>query len=278
MSLKNIVVALDGSPHSDSAVSTAIELSGHFNSRLHGVHVVDLAMLEASIVTDISGSVGFEPFVNLTAELRRALKSAGEAILASFQERCRAAGVAADAAMQEGVIASVIAEKARTADLVALGGRGAGAPHRRDLLGGNAEALIRRLPVPGVVCPEQYTPAKAPILAFDGSARAGRALRLAGEVASVLGLPLAVVSVTDDPVEARRLRGEAEASLVAYGCPVEFRLRKGHPEEEILQEIEAGAGPVFMGSHGHGRIIEFVLGSTTERVLRRAKTAVFLAP
>jgi len=32
-----------------------------------------------------------------------------------------------------------------------------------------------------------------------------------------------------------------------------------------------------MGAHGHGRVVELVLGSTTDRVLRAAKVAVLLA-
>jgi nucleotide-binding universal stress UspA family protein len=35
---------------------------------------------------------------------------------------------------------------------------------------------------------------------------------------------------------------------------------------------------IAIGSHGHGRIAELVLGSTTERVLRRATVSVLCVP
>ncbi|HEU5250482.1 MAG TPA: universal stress protein [Thermoanaerobaculia bacterium] len=41
--------------------------------------------------------------------------------------------------------------------------------------------------------------------------------------------------------------------------------------------MAAGADLVAMGAHGHGRVVELVLGSTTDRVLRSATIPVVLA-
>ena len=53
--------------------------------------------------------------------------------------------------------------------------------------------------------------------------------------------------------------------------------RPGHADDAIFAEIGAGADLVAMGAHGHGRVVELVLGSTTDRVLRAATIPVLLA-
>ncbi|HZI66395.1 MAG TPA: universal stress protein, partial [Thermoanaerobaculia bacterium] len=54
-------------------------------------------------------------------------------------------------------------------------------------------------------------------------------------------------------------------------------VRKSHPDDAIFEEVGAGGDLVAMGAHGHGRVVELVLGSTTDRVLRAATVPVLLA-
>jgi nucleotide-binding universal stress UspA family protein len=51
----------------------------------------------------------------------------------------------------------------------------------------------------------------------------------------------------------------------------------GHPDEAILARAEQN-DLIAIGSHGHGRIAELVLGSTTERILRRTTISVLCVP
>ena len=52
----------------------------------------------------------------------------------------------------------------------------------------------------------------------------------------------------------------------------------GHAHEEIVRFLgETGTDLLFIGAYGHSRIIEMVLGSTTEYVLRNAPCPVFLS-
>ena len=58
----------------------------------------------------------------------------------------------------------------------------------------------------------------------------------------------------------------------------EFKLLQGHANEEIVKFLkERDADLLFIGAYGHSRIIEMVLGSTTEYVLRNSPCPVFLA-
>ncbi len=58
----------------------------------------------------------------------------------------------------------------------------------------------------------------------------------------------------------------------------EFKLLAGHANEEIIKFLkEYDADLLFIGAYGHSRIIEMVLGSTTEYVLRNSPCPVFLS-
>jgi nucleotide-binding universal stress UspA family protein len=272
-----IVVGLDGSAYAESALSHALRIARATEGLVRGIHVVDRSMLDGVVVADLSGSVGFQPFLNLSGELRGALVSAGGAILAAFESRAREAGVEFEPVLREGNVSQILEEEARMSDLAAVGSRGANAAHRRDLVGRHADALARRMPAPLLVAPDEYRDIRAPLLAWDGSPKSRKALVLAAELAALFELPVRVVTAMDDEVAGHALLAEAEEELRYRRVTVSSALRKGHPDDVIFSEIGAGADLVAMGAHGHGRVVELVLGSTTDRVLRAAAAPVLLA-
>ena len=277
MTFARIVVGLDGSAYAESALSHALRIARATEGLVRGIHVVDRSMLDGVVVADLSGSVGFQPFLNLSGELRGALVSAGGAILAAFESRSREAGVEFEPVLREGNVSQILEEEARMSDLAAVGSRGANAAHRRDLVGRHADALARRMPAPLLVAPDEYRDIRAPLLAWDGSPKSRKALVLAAELAALFELPVRVVTAMDDEVAGHALLAEAEEELRYRRVTVSSALRKGHPDDVIFSEIGAGADLVAMGAHGHGRVVELVLGSTTDRVLRAAAAPVLLA-
>jgi nucleotide-binding universal stress UspA family protein len=272
-----IVVGLDGSPHAEAALSHALRIARASEGLVRGIHVVDRSMLDGVVVADLSGSVGFQPFLNLSGELRDALVSAGGAIMAAFEARAQEAGVACEPVLREGNVSQILEEEAEKSDLAAVGSRGANAAHRRDLVGRHADALARRMPAPLLVAPAEYGEFRAPLLAWDGSAKSRKALVLAAEIAALLDLPVKVVTASDDEDEGQALLAEAEEELRYRRVTVSGMRRPVNPDDAIFAEVGAGADLVAMGAHGHGRVVELVLGSTTDRVLRAATVPVLLA-
>ncbi|HET9361778.1 MAG TPA: universal stress protein, partial [Vicinamibacterales bacterium] len=62
------------------------------------------------------------------------------------------------------------------------------------------------------------------------------------------------------------------------GPEVSFDVRVGHASELILEAAAREVDLVVMGTHGLGGFRKLLLGSTTERVLRRARTSVLAVP
>lgn len=275
--IKSIVVGLDGSDHSRSALRYALWLAGRFDATVTGLHVVDIVSIEGSFFHDISGSLGFEPYLDLTSKMRDALQERGAALLDDFTRTCQAEGVHAETALQIGIVPSEICERAQQSDLVVIGNRGVNQRFSSGLLGGVTESVTRQCPRPVLVTPSEFHPPKSPLLAYDGSQRASAAMQVAAEVCSQLDLPLAVLTVSRDPQQGERILDQASRYLASYSLKIATALVDGHAYEAIPGEIAAhGYDLVFMGSHGHGRVMELVLGSTTEYVLRKVPCPVFL--
>ena len=67
------------------------------------------------------------------------------------------------------------------------------------------------------------------------------------------------------------------AELEASGFEVKIRVEKGYPVREILKvEKEEAASVIVLGSHGRNNILRSRIGSVSEKVIRRAVSAVLL--
>lgn len=276
--IKTILVGVDGSEHARAAVSYAIWLARRLDARLTGLHVVDIVSIEGSFFHDISGSLGFEPYLDFTSKIRDALHERGRALLAEFEETCRREGVRAETSLQIGVVPGEICERAHEVDLVVIGNRGVNHRFSTGLLGGVTESVTRQCARPVLVTPAEFREIRSPLLAYDGSERASAAMRVAADVCAHLSLPLAVLTVCRDAERGEQIVEQARRYLASYSIQITAEVVAGQAYERIPAKIrEAGHDLVFMGSHGHGRIIEMVLGSTTEYVLRNAPCPVFLS-
>lgn len=132
---------------------------------------------------------------------------------------------------------------------------------------------------------------------IDRSDVSRRAIRVAVGLAASHGARLRVIEVIESgrPImtdgtplfelqEPSRAALEEElnwfvAPLVSADVPTDIQLRQGSIVTEILREAEALTAPVIvMGTHGRGGFERFVLGSVTEKVLRKAPCPVLAVP
>jgi len=277
--IKSILVGLDGSQHADAAMQHTLWLAERLGATVIGLHVIDIVSIEGSFLHDISGSLGFEPYLDFSARMREALRERGRVLLDAFTERCKERSVACDRTLVMGIVANEICDQARTADLVVIGHRGVNEQFSTGLLGATAESVTRKSPKPVFVSPMRFEAVSNPLLAYDGSQRASAAMHAAAELASALALPLTVLHVARDPAgNGEKVLEEARRYLQSYDLRVTCKMVTGSPHQCIVDLIaEQGHDLLFIGAYGHSRIIEMVLGSTTEFVLRNSPCPVFLA-
>ena len=278
---EKILVPVDGSDSAWIALEQAIEIAKEEQAAIHGLYVVDARLLEAPYILAMF-PYDFYPEgdprrLEQAMEVSKRLHQRGEEILQRLADRCQEAGVPCETELTDGIVAQVILERAKDADLVVLGRTGEGAQWTGPLLGSVFEAVVRHSPVPVLATHDQVRPIRCILVAYDGSERAKDALNIAARLAASGNRLLLYVTVDDG----HRNRGEAyqEAKKILDELGVEhMRLfLKGHPAEKIL---EAAASQkcdlIVLGAYGHSPFMKVFFGSTVDEVIHQAELPVMV--
>ena len=237
----DILVAVGGQEAAWEAVDQAIEIARREEARLLGLHVVPLAE-----------------------------EAAGEGVQAlrrEFERRCEQAGVRGRLAVEAGKIARRVCERSRWADLVVLRLSYPPAPQPVARLGSGFRTIVRRCPTPVLAVPGEPTPPARLLLAYDGSPKAREALYVAAYLVARWQASLVVVGDREDARDYLSERA-VEAVFVPDDEPV---------AETIMSTAQEFASDlILMGGYGHSPVVEMVLGSTVDHILRRSRIPVLI--
>lgn len=141
--VKRIVVAVDGSVHSEKALDHAIKLAKAFGAEMQIVHAIKHVEITKTIVTQT-----FSSKAALTAdELYEGLKREAAKWMEKYERKAKAAGVAkvttrilAEVGKSEVQMITEYAEEVR-ADMIVMGSRGLGT-FKRLVLGSVASGVV----------------------------------------------------------------------------------------------------------------------------------------
>ena len=139
----------------------------------------------------------------------RSLRERGTELLEALVGRAQEADLPIETALETGIASEVVVDRARGVDLVVMGRRGEYADFGSHAVGATVGAVARRSPRPVLVCPRGSDALMRPLVAYDGSDHATRALEIAVEYAETRGCPLHLVCVREELDEARRTLEEA---------------------------------------------------------------------
>lgn len=142
---ERILVATDGSKHSERAAASAIEVARLYGSTITALYVLDHDR-EYAPLGDLTSGISED----LIAGIRRNLQEQGEKALAKVAQMVEAAGMVASRRISEGHPAEEIIRISEEIDagLIVMGGMGATGIDRY-LLGSVADRVVRgsRIPV-----------------------------------------------------------------------------------------------------------------------------------
>jgi nucleotide-binding universal stress UspA family protein len=277
--IQSILIPTDGSEYGKTAIAYGIYIARKLNVQLVGLHVVDVRLIRGPVFTDISGSVGLPPYQEFLPAIESGLDAKADQILQEFRSQCEAAGVHPETMKVTGVIdETIIAEGRKCCDWVLLAQRGehfhiAGGA----ILGSTAEAVVRHSGKPVFVSPEHFREIESMAVAYDGSAPADKALKLAAELSERAAWPLSVVIITSDPAVGEKISKKAEAFLESRQADSTTLILPGKEDKELLKFVREGAVELLvMGAYGHNRFREVMVGSTTSSVIRKSPVPVLL--
>ncbi len=245
----SILVAVRGDESGWSALEQALVIAHREGADLKGLHV-------------------------LPSE-EQAERAETQAVREIFDRRCVEAGIKGTLVFGFGTVDRVVCERARWADLVVLSLDHPPRPQVAARLGSGLVSVIRRCPTPLLTVPRSPSPLNHALLAYDGSAKAQEALFVATYVASRWGVLLTVLTVDEGSSSGSETLAQARHYLEIHGVQPQCVEMGGDESEGVAQPILATAGErgcdfILMGGYGKSPLVEVVLGSAVDRVLRES--------
>jgi nucleotide-binding universal stress UspA family protein len=281
--LGSILIGLDTPRHADALVELGIRWAKPTGATLVGLGIVDepgIRALEPAF--PIGGMPGVDPVIHRGYETRMAdVRRKAEQLLERFAARCAEAEAPHEEVTAVGSPHEMIEGEAQAADLVLLA---RGPQFRFKATGDGGEETVKKvlknIARPIVVAPATPAPARAIVIAYDGSLQADRALAaleatgLAGSgPVHIVGIAEASTYDTTRHVERarrflRRHRIEATPHVLEPS---------GSLVRQILERVRSlEAGLLVMGAHGQPALREFLIGSVTRTALSECPVPVFL--
>jgi nucleotide-binding universal stress UspA family protein len=278
--LRSILIGLDGSAHSRTALSLGIDWARRSDALLVGLGIIDEPTIRGAETLLVGGQTFADPILyrERMADARRQV----EQFLEQFALQCAEAGVAAKVLEDVGMPAEEIVLEAQRYDLVLLGQQTRFHFETHEDCNDTLCKVLKSSPRPVVVVPAVRHEGGPVLVAYDGSLQAAEALSdfqatgLAG-----LGLsPVQIVSIASDHSVAARNAERAVDYLRfheirAESCPI---VTGRSTSETLLEQIRLrNAGLVVMGAYGQSSLREFFLGSVTRSLLEDSPVPLFLS-
>jgi nucleotide-binding universal stress UspA family protein len=271
-----ILVAVDGSLAARSAAEVAIQIARSQDLLVRGLYVVDEVPI-LNPYADFHAELDSTDEPTTQAELVSLFEEQGHDALEWLEDRCSAAGVWVAVDMMAGGVSDMIRNETSAARLLALGRRGhahAGDPTH---LGTNFRTIAHDVQLPMLAGGDDETrPVQRLLLAYNGSEYAQQALDWASRLQNSLSAETIVLAVQEhdgDPTE----QWVQEAATRLKDGISESATRSGQPAAQIVAAAgEYDVDLIVMGRYRHGAVVERLLGSTVDHVLRSASLSVLI--
>lgn len=279
--MSQVIACIDGSRITSAVCDYAAWASRQLEAPLNFLHV--LGRSEYPVPADLSGNIGLGSREHLLQELAeldekrsKVALEQGRLMLDAAKARAVADGVTSPITSRQrhGELVDTLLELESDIRLLVMGRQGDSAGEH---IGSHLENVVRTLHRPILVIPADYTAPRRILVAFDGSATTRKAVEMVAASPLFRGLPCHVVMVGADKPEAHEQLDWARTTLEQAGFEVTANLRAGQVEDVLCAyRTEHAIDLIVMGAYGHSKIREFLVGSTTTKLIRQAKIPLLL--
>jgi nucleotide-binding universal stress UspA family protein len=274
-----LLVADDGSPNAQAAANVAIQIAQSQNLLVRGLYVVDEALI-LDTYADYRRELGDVPEMTSREDLIAWFKTQGESALRELEARCQGAQVTATTDLLFGGVPEMVLQEADQAQLLALGRRGHGHASDSGYLGRNFRAIAHHTTRPMLVGGDEERTVQRLLLAYNGGEHARHALAWAILLQRTLHLDVVVLSVKENGHASRVSSSEMVVDQLDQGGLSNYRFlsHEGRPAGEIVAAAaENDVDLIVMGRYRHGTLLEWLVGSTLDHVLRHTGLPVLIA-
>ena len=272
-----VVACIDGSRAAPAVCDYAAWASRHMGVPLTLLHVLDEERYP--VAPDLAGNIGLgsrehllEELADLDQQRSKLALEHGHHLLEQAEQRVAESGVGDVIKRQRhGDLAESLLTLENQTRLLVMGLHGESSSDRDIHIGSQLETVIRSLHRPILLVPDEFTPPKSALLAFDGSKTAFRSVELLAGSPVLKGMPLHIVMVGPETADRWEQLKQAESMLSGLGGEIQLAIRAGDVEPTLHDYQQAhDIDMLVMGAYGHSRIRQFLVGSTTTTMLKTA--------
>ena len=267
--MKSILVHVSGGPGQNTRIEAALDIARAFSGHITFCQPAPPPIIVSSVSPgSLWSAVEFEDYASKTEKVRADVRSA-------IEDKMAGEDVPWDFQTVEGFTQDAFVSQSGLVDLAVTSLEEADSPFE------TAEPFLSQVVV-RASCPVLALPEKADgfnafgrvLIAWDGSMEAAAAVKGA--------LPLLkkaedVAALSVGEIIARPGLDSLGQYLSRHGISVtnDSVPDKGHISDRLLETGRSiGANLLVMGAFGHSRLVQFILGGETERMLKQSQMAV----
>ena len=272
--LKRILIPLDELHYSRTAIEYGTLLTENGDCCFDGLFIIDVPSIEKSIGPIPAGGTYYaekEQKMRIKKEKKIAEKTINE-----FSELCASKNLHYQTNVLEGDPKDIIVEESRYYDLVIVACKTSfryGAKFDK----GIQHELMSHDVRPVLIFHEEFRKIKKIVMCFDGRIQSIKAIQQFVKMDIWRDRQNYLLHINNNNEEGEKLLKKMSAYLDAWNVPFEKILLPGKPEEKILEFITSNdIDMAVMGAHGKKNLMRFIVGSTTDHFLKKAKIPLFV--
>lgn len=274
--IKRILIPLDGSEYSETAVEKGIRMASRTGAEIHGLGIID----EPKILHAEARPVGTDEIVERKQKTMLAhAREKVDGFMVSLQKHCKERSVKSKVHIESGDPAQVIIETAHRHDMIVMGQETSFKFMTQEKPCDTMDEVLKASPRPVLIVPKILQEGEGICVATDGSNGASRAVQMY----QLMGLSgkrtIKILSVHKDAIIAAKNCEEVEKYFKAHNikCSMHPAVTDEHPWDYLLNFIEKEMPQVIvMGAHGTSGLKEIFVGSVTKDLIKKSPVPLFI--
>jgi len=249
---ENVLVAVSEDVSKWHPLDQAITLAKRENSKLRGLHVVaEKNLVETTQIQEIKHQ---------------------------FSKRCTQADIEGELAIEVGTIARKICERNPWADLVVLNLAHPPGDTPVERLSSGVRTVIRRCSRPILAVPGLVTNLDRVLLAYNDTPKAKEALFIAAYLAQKWAIQLTVLTLEEPGENAAEIQKTARDYLENMSITATYHLKEAADRAAAILSTakDQHSNLILIGGYKANPLVEIVLGSVVDEVLRGAEIPVLI--
>jgi len=279
--IRRILIPLDPSPYSESAVQLGCIIAKVYNAEVTGLVVLDIQGIEDSIGPVPIGGIHLAE--KLEKEKKEGARRRIDELLQKFKSKCESEGVLYRVAQRQGSPSDQILDESIYYDLLIIGLRTYFHFETSEKYGSSLDKLLKQSITPIYGVPENLHISEKPdrklrvLIAFDGSPLAARAMQRFSLMVNPDLYEITLLNSSDKKEHGEEILSRAEEYLISHDIN---NIHKVWTKDNIIDVIKDKyydeMDGFVVGAHSREGIFDFLVGSLTKFLVKSAKKTVFI--